>query len=164
MKDSDMRRFQAATARDENGCLVWTRALFGDRGYGAFWLDGRTIGAHRVAYRIAHGEIPEGMLVRHKCDNRPCVEPSHLELGTTADNARDAAERGRKPNGIYHTQARLSDEEVAEIRALCARGERQRDVARIYGCTQAHVSLLVRGRLRKRPSTPQVTSPRSVTQ
>lgn len=162
MKETDLARFYAATRPSENGCRVWTRALFGAGGYGAFWLNGKTVVAHRVAFEIANGPIPEGLLVRHKCDNRPCVNPEHLELGTHADNANDAMVRGRKPNGIYHVGARLSDEQVAEIRMLCASGERQRDVAKLYGCTQAHVSLLVRGVLRRRPSAPVVTEPRRV--
>jgi hypothetical protein len=88
-------RLKAHTKKDpKTDCVLWT----GHRdpgGYGRMNLPGTTRGAHRVAWEVAHGPIPEGMLVLHTCDNPRCCNPAHLKLGTHAENMRDKAERRR---------------------------------------------------------------------
>ena len=69
------------------------------KGYGSFSVDGKSCPAHRVAFELTHGPIPEGQVVRHKCDVPGCCNPAHLELGTSADNNRDRDERGRGAKG-----------------------------------------------------------------
>ena len=86
----------AAYSRPDGECLVWTRYC-NKGGYGQIQINGRSWMAHRAAYEVAHGPIPAGKIVRHSCDNPPCVNPEHLLVGTTADNNRDKAERGRAP-------------------------------------------------------------------
>lgn len=78
-------------------CWVWQGHVNRQTGYGRLAdRDGYSkVGAHVVSYRIHFGAVPAGMLVRHKCDNRPCVNPSHLEVGTQADNVQDMMIRGR---------------------------------------------------------------------
>lgn len=78
----------------ETSCWKWQGALV-STGYGQLRWFGRLTPAHRVAYELANGEIPEGLLIRHTCDNPPCCNPAHLLTGTPADNARDRTERGR---------------------------------------------------------------------
>jgi hypothetical protein len=78
----------------ENACWLWTGAASGN-GYGEFHDRGHTLCAHRVAWELANGPIPAGMVIRHKCDNKLCVRPDHLEVGTQADNQRDKAVRRR---------------------------------------------------------------------
>lgn len=102
-------------------CWVWTAAT--RKGYGAFTVNQKIVGAHRVSYMIAYGSIPEGQLIRHRCDNRPCVRPDHLQTGNSLDNVRDMIERGR--HGFY-----LSDEKVTEARKLAAEGVSIHDIHR----------------------------------
>lgn len=88
-----------ARTRPDGDCRLWLGAADRD-GYGLVRHGGRLRGAHRVAYALAVGQIPRGQIVRHRCDRPACVRPDHLEVGTHADNVRDAIERGRwRPRG-----------------------------------------------------------------
>lgn len=78
----------------EGDCLVWIASDNGN-GYGQIRVDGKYIYVHRYAYEREHGPIPDGLVVRHKCDNRRCVKLDHLELGTHQDNMNDMIARGR---------------------------------------------------------------------
>ena len=101
-----------------DGCWVWTGKSFGDFGYCRY---GKTL-VHRKSWELTFGKIPEGKLVLHKCDNPPCVRPSHLYVGTQKDNVRDMHERGRAViNPVYGEKnklAKLTNAEVSRIRGL----------------------------------------------
>lgn len=155
-KPTALERFASHVGpTDDRGCTQWTGATFGPDGYGAFVLDGQTIGAHRAAWILARGAIGAGLVVRHKCDNRPCVNVEHLELGTHLDNARDCIRRERKATGHYSILAKLTDDQVAEIRNLYASGEwTQRELGRRFGVTQARVWQVIHDRARTAPSLP----------
>lgn len=95
---------------------------------------------------MAFGDIPDGMLVLHECDNPSCVNPGHLKLGTYADNTSDMMNRGRCPNlGSGCHLAKLTENDVREIRARIENGESQRPIARDYGIHQGTVSKIARG-------------------
>lgn len=81
-------------ARQPNGCLTYMRAR-SPFGYGVVRYDGKTWRAHRLAWHLMYGEIPQGLHLLHHCDNPPCLEATHLYLGTQADNMRDRQMRGR---------------------------------------------------------------------
>jgi hypothetical protein len=79
--------------------------------------------AHRFAYEISIGPIPEGFEVCHKCDNPPCVRPDHFFLGTHSDNAQDALSKGRLICGERHPHSKLTTEQVQRLRQTSKRGE-----------------------------------------
>lgn len=78
----------------ESGCWIWMAGVYGP-GYGKFYFMGHDQGAHRVAWKLFRGPIPDGMCVLHRCDVRSCVNPNHLFLGTKKENAMDMVSKGR---------------------------------------------------------------------
>lgn len=118
-------------------CWGWNASTV--KGYGKIWLSGRNEPAHRVSYELHFGPIPEGLVVRHKCDNRACTNPEHLELGTTADNQRDKVVRGRSLKGERHSLAKLTNDEVRQIRRLHSEGVRSGKIAKRFGIDRTNV-------------------------
>jgi hypothetical protein len=119
-------------------CLLWPFAQKGPgfkerKAYGAVFYQGEICSVSREAWRIARGEIPEGLHVLHKCDVRNCFRPVHLFLGTTLDNLRDASAKGRMHPGEANGQAKLTEDQVREARRRLAAGESQRSIARSFG-------------------------------
>lgn len=87
-------------------------------GYGTMGVRQKTYLTHRLAYEAWVGPIPDGLIVRHKCDNPPCINPEHLELGTYSDNAWDRENRGRRNiAGPRNPNSKLSSQAVKEIRS-----------------------------------------------
>lgn len=101
-----------------SGCWLWTGNKH-PRGYGTIMLARHTYRAHRYAYLITYGELPEGMEVCHRCDNPPCVNPNHLFLGTHQDNMDDMKAKGRLPyrKGAASGRAKLTEDQVRDIRS-----------------------------------------------
>jgi len=94
-------------------CWEWQGAITSG-GYGEFRIDGHTYPAHRISYVLFFGDIPEGMLVCHKCDNPRCVNPYHLFIGTQKDNLQDASRKGRLI-GVGRN-GRFTNEQIVSIR------------------------------------------------
>lgn len=136
-------RLARNSQRMPNGCIVWTGAKDKD-GYGKFNKKGWPGRAHRAAYAVTHGPIPQGAMVRHTCDNPPCINPDHLRIGNALDNATDRVQRDRfdKTNPRYN-RVRLSMEAAQEIRAKYRAGARQRDLAQQYGVGRDQISRVV---------------------
>jgi hypothetical protein len=146
IQGSDIARFWKFVHKSvPSQCWEW-QSTRNRSGYGKFWLNGRTDIAHRVSYRIHHGPIPAGIQVRHTCDNPPCVNPSHLLLGTGKENARDALERDRYRRGSRNGRAKLTESQVAEIRRCWASGETQVSMAQRFGVSKSAIQWVLNGR------------------
>lgn len=103
---------------DKSGeCWIWTGEL--RDGYGVFKEHGKRVRAHRRAYALAVGSIPDGLVIRHRCDNPACCRPEHLLLGTQLQNIADRQERSRQARGESNARARLTASKVVAIRVLC---------------------------------------------
>jgi hypothetical protein len=151
---------------DDNECWTWTGAKSGrpdsrGRSYSQISSGGdkpRLLLVHRVAWELAHGAIPEGMHVCHKCDNPSCVNARHLFLGTQRDNIIDAARkghmRGPRLRGERVNTAKLTRADVRVIRAEAARGVFQTTLAKRFGVSSHNVSIIVRGLTWREESEP----------
>lgn len=138
--------FEHVTYRGE--CWEWSRGRTA-YGYGRARVDGVSRNTHRVAYLQANGKIPAGMVVRHTCDNPPCINPEHLILGTQADNARDAVERGGIKTHEQASASRWPDDTVRQARAMHATtGMTYREVADALGVPFTTVREWLQGRVR----------------
>ena len=130
----------------DGGCWEWTATRGSHGGYGVFWDGKRNARAHRVAYELLVGPIPEGLNVLHYCDNPPCVNPRHLWAGTQGENNadREAKGRGRYFVGEEAGFARLTETEVTAIRdEYEAGGIGHRALGRKYGVCHQHISRII---------------------
>lgn len=146
------------SSSDETELSFWDKVIFGEcwewtatklhNGYG--WFRGHR--AHRFSWAIFNGEIKEGMMVLHTCDNRKCVRPAHLFLGTAKDNTSDMISKGRgvKPPilcGEKHGMAKLTSDDVNKIREL--RGKMKgSEIADMFGVTRSSISQIQLGKVR----------------
>jgi hypothetical protein len=140
-------------------CLVWTGAVNED-GYGLVGYQGRGYAAHRLAWILAHGPIPIGQCVLHRCDNPPCVRPDHLWLGTHADNMADMRRKGRRrgisaiprsgewnrPRGEANHAHKLTVQQVIRLRSAWSGGASKRHLAIEFGVSRPTVKEIVEGR------------------
>jgi hypothetical protein len=130
---------------ETTGCWEWTGKQ--DRyGYGKIKINAKWTLAHRVAYEMLAGPIPEGLCCLHRCDNPRCVNLDHLFLGTHLDNMKDCTLKGRRPSGERHYKAKLCESQVREIRKLVAGGMMLARVAEAFGVTSSNVRYICSGR------------------
>ena len=146
-------------------CWNWIGSLDGN-GYGKMTKPGqcdRSLRAHRISWELAYGQIPNGLLVCHKCDNPACVRPEHLFLGTQKDNVQDAIQKGRlnpaqcnQPFGENNGRAILTNAQAEQIREIYShKGERysrlitQRKLAKQFNISRRTIADILSGRSRQ---------------
>jgi hypothetical protein len=139
-------RFWSKVDKDgPGGCWEWMASKFRD-GYGQIKIERQNRKTHRVSWELVNGPIPNDLLVLHKCDNRACVNPDHLFLGTHDDNAKDRNKKGRQAQilGSERYNAKLTERIVKKIRELFDSGEmRQVDLYQKFGMSQAVMSRIL---------------------
>lgn len=152
LSNNDIHKFWGHVYRpSENDCWIWQSAKAG-KGYGMFNLPAGSYYAHRVSWTLFFGEIPDGMFVCHRCDNPPCVNPSHFFLGTNADNQIDSYGKGRNATqrhpglhtGTKNGRAKLTESMVKAIRREYSEGKTQTQLAQKYGVNQTMIGFIVR--------------------
>lgn len=130
-------------------CWIWQAGKY-PFGYGQFWDTRIRKGncAHRVAWELTQGSIPEQAHLCHKCDNPSCVNPEHLFPGTPKDNAQDRSAKGRNniPCGQASRLAKLSEVQVQEIVLLIQQGISHTVIARQYGVSRQAITLIAKGK------------------
>ena len=147
-KSSDYKRFIAKiTFGGDNECWNWT-GYVRPNGYGGGFTSNETRpGTHRVAYETWVGEIPDGMIVRHTCDNRLCCNPRHLLAGTHQDNVDDMVERGRQSRGEKNANAKITAEIAQQIYdEYATSGKTKEQIGEEFGVSQPTVKSIWAGR------------------
>lgn len=141
---TDVERFWRKVDRRGSGdCWPW-RGGINSHGYGNFWINKRTVHAHAVALRFSGETIPEGFQALHSCDVRSCCNPAHLRVGTLQDNKRDETDRMRHVHGETHHAARLTDNDVRQIRSLGESGLSLAEIGRQFSMTGENAGHIIR--------------------
>lgn len=139
----------ANSSVDNDGCWRWRGAISQPGGYGQLTLSvganvpAKRFMAHKLSQETFNGPIPDGLCVMHVCDNRNCINPSHLRPGTQAENLRDCAKKGRNMRGESHYLTKLTEDDV---RCILASDDRVGVLARKYNVQHTVVSNIRRGK------------------
>lgn len=151
------RDFDSFLCPMPSGCIEWTGVTVKSNGseahrYGRYTTGGKKLLAHRVAYERAHGPIPAGLMVLHRCDNTKCCNPDHLFLGTHLDNMADMRAKGRgnkAPLPVRHGSdvngAKLTPADIVEIRRARADGATTVELGRRFNVHHSVISRAARG-------------------
>lgn len=164
MRGEPIDRFwRSVKVAGPDDCWEWQVSTQG-KGYGQFWADGRHHQAHRWLFIQLNGPVPNDIDICHRCDNRGCVNPSHLFPETRADNMRDCASKGRnisqrdrsknhfignrtiQPRGEAQGNSKLKEEDVRAMRALSSQGIPAAEIGRRYGVNAGHARRIISGK------------------
>lgn len=143
-------KFDKFVIRNPEGCWDWNGCCPKNPGYGQFWDGIKIERAHRASWILHFGDIPKGMFVCHKCDNKRCSNPDHLFLATCKENNLDAIKKNLHPTigkkGSKNCNAKLSEEDVKKIRFELRKNEKSRmsqiEIAKKFNVSQSNISLI----------------------
>lgn len=153
--------FWSRAPKNAAGCMIWQRAVLKGPGYGHLGWRGKAWTAHRLAWTLTYGPIPEGLFVCHKCDVRTCINPEHLFLGTPDDNAKDMVVKGRTntpavknrtlgnrvtARGETSGMSKLTEADVLEIRREAAERPRwgiQTELGKRFGVHSSTIAAII---------------------
>lgn len=146
-KTLEDRFWEKVDKKSKNECWEWIGSCHWQWRYGNFNVDGKHKAAHRMSWELHNGPIPDGMVVCHKCDNPPCVNPDHLFLGTIADNNLDKKLKGRQDEkGEKNGRAKITWTDVIDIRILHKLGISFADLGKSYNLNPVSISYICSGR------------------
>jgi hypothetical protein len=146
-KPAEERFWKYVNKDTGTSCWEWTGCLE-IAGYGKLRVNGKNIKAHRFSYQLHKGEIPDGMFILHSCDNPKCIRPDHLSIGTHAENMRDMINKNRdnKAKGSAAGQAKLTENQVIEIKQKLNLGIKQKIIAQEYNIDDSNISRIKTGK------------------
>ena len=145
--DPMVRLMQHITKNQESGCWEWS-GFKNSAGYGMMWIDGKQRRAHKFSLEKKLGRVlVESEVTRHMCNNPPCCNPDHLEVGSQRDNIQDMVRAGRSSTGEKNGTSKLTSIQVNEIRALKSI-HTAREIGEMYGIHPVHVFRIVSGKTR----------------
>lgn len=135
-------KLQKKTIVEDNGCWKYTGGRTG-AGYGAVWVSGKTLSAHTVSYELHKGPVPKGLCVLHSCDNKLCINPDHLFLGTVQDNKKDEVSKDRHAKGQAQGNSKLTEFDIIQIRNLIKEQKHSlNEIGKLYGVTGEAIGLI----------------------
>lgn len=144
--ETQAKNFRSKIVSKTSGeCWNWG-ASFNNMGYGVFGVSGKlTALAHRVAWTLRNGEIPDGLFVLHRCDNPACCNPDHLFLGTQKENLADCVSKGRTAMGERNGTAKLNEEKVIKAVKLRDSGLSHKKIGAVMGVSRQAIGMILSG-------------------
>lgn len=147
--NTDKNRFLSyVSLPNENGCMIWM-GVIGNCGYGQFFLlNKKAIRPHRLSYKYFKGEFNENLFICHTCDNKKCVAPDHLFVGTPKENMTDMINKKRdiKAKGSIHYLSKLKEKDILEIRKLRQSGKTYFEISEIFNVHMQTIAAIITGR------------------
>jgi len=134
-----LKRLLSRSIINENGCMEWTGTI-NKNGYGYAEVFNKYNTVPRHVYALAHGDIPKGMYICHQCDNRKCINPDHLFLGTPQDNVDDCIKKGRNAKGFMIPHTVFDDNLKKDVIKMVNDGMKYQDIADIYKVSHSAIS------------------------